>query len=535
MRCTRLAFLFAMLCVWPAAAVARDAASSNGVYLINIRIVGDGVEISGTWRRPRETMEARSLQFLLSPLVTQPEIIVRCGRRDVALTALDHVEDGGDLRWTAEFDRPCPAGRQISVQFSYDIAHAAAPQLRTGARQGFAGGLGEVWYPQINYAWRETGRVAIETPAELAAIATGAPRRTRRIGEFMRSEFIVTTPAKFAFAYGRYRVLDVDGVVPVRVMSLSEAVDAEAIRQHVAQVIEPLTDAFGSPPFGALAVVEVDFRSMVLGTSEAGMLFVDSSEMAAEQADVTYWAHELAHQWWGVSLRAAPRSPGATLLSEGLAQYAALMALETAMGEEAAAAYRRANARHSIASYIAATAQTPDTLSLATALPANQDETIQLHRLATSKGAMALDYFARIVGRERFHRILRSFFRAHQGGTVAWRDLEHEIEPAFGGDTRTFFEQWLHRPGLPHLDVAWVPTSNGVHLHIHQISQTYTIELPVLVQTQAGVVLHRLNLRDSDENFELDTGGARVMGVVIDPAASIPMLPPVVHAPERNP
>lgn len=531
MRCTRFVLTLALLWMWPAAAPAREHRALNGFYDIHIRVAGDGVEISGAWRRPPENVGTRSLQFLLTPLVARPHISLRCGRSPIAISSLSHAVDGGDFRWTAEFDRPCPAGRRISMHFSYAIANAAAPQLRTSSQQGFAGGSGELWYPQTNYSWRETGRVAIDTPVELAAIAAGAPRHSRNLRNRTISTFTVGAPAKFAFAYGRYRVATVaGGGIPVRVMNLTGRVDPEDVAERVAEATAPLAEAFGPPPFGALAVVEVDFHSLVLGTSEAAMLFVDSSEMAAEQADMAYWAHELAHQWWGVSLRAAPRTPGAMLLTEGLAQYAALMSLESALGVESAAIYRRANARHSIASYTTALEQAPDAMSLATALPTNQEETIQLHRLATSKGALAIDYFARAVGRERFHRTLRAFYREHQGGAASWQDLEQELQRVFGEDARTFLEQWLHRPGLPQLDLAWAPTPNGIHVHVRQTAQAYTLELPVLVVTQAGAVQHRLHLRNRAQDFDLDSGGAPVIGIIVDPAASVPMAPAVVRA-----
>jgi hypothetical protein len=493
----------------------------NGAYQIEIRVGDAGVEVSGDWRAPPVAQDTAAFEFLLSPLIERPRLSVRCDGEAIGVGEMGAVEEGGDNRWTVELARTCPAGRPIDIRFSYALTDAVAPQLRASATEGFAGGFGELWYPQRSFAGRDTGRIVIDAPAAMQAVATGSLVSTRARGRRLRREFNVRTPAKLAFAYGPYLILDVAGDFPVRVMSRSEGIDAEAIRDRLGAIVGPLTTAFGPPPQNGMTVVEIDFRSQVLGSSEYGMLFVDTAEMQARQQDFAYWAHELAHQWWGVTLRPVSRSPGSAMLTEGLAQYGALVALEAAEAAASASSYRRSGARHSVAAYAEFVAQRPDDIALADFLPGDQSETVFAHRLAASKGALVLDLFAREFGRERFHVTLRSFLEEHNGGSATWAQLEERLVADFGSAARNFLDQWLHRPGLPQLDITWEQTRGGVTIQVRQISASYRLNLPVVLRTVAGAETHTLAVTQSEERFLLSS--PQVIALAVDPDATIPM------------
>jgi ABC-2 type transport system permease protein len=70
--------------------------------------------------------------------------------------------------------------------------------------------------------------------------------------------------------------------------------------------------------------------------------FVYRKEEGDDKIDFAYFvtAHELAHQWWGHQL-VGGNGQGATLFSEGLAEYSALTAMEKRFGREAAQKFLR--------------------------------------------------------------------------------------------------------------------------------------------------------------------------------------------------
>lgn len=405
-------------------------------YDLDVRVEPKRSEMSvqGRWRRPVQNVAIQRWSFRLSPLMRDFRIDwMRCGIQPLSIVALASRPDGGDTVWEASADKACPAGRRLEMAFRYRSNGKAAPQLRIGADDGFAGGGGELWYPQNAYADRETARISLDIPAGTTGIATGTLTNRRSAGARTRLNFTAAEPAKFAFAYGRYNEVALTAPFPVRVLSTGSPEEARRTAEQLSKVVAPLIEAFGPPPFRELTLVEVDFRSRVLGTSEFGMIFADRSKMRSA-FDLIYWAHEFGHQWWGVSIRTASGSPGATLFTEGLAQYGALYALARAEGEAAAAAYkadgREGDADQSLAGYRKLIAAGQDRPLVVWAK--GQDEILLLHRLARSKGASALDVLAREIGRERFHAVLRKFAARHRGAVTSWSTVEADLSAAIG-------------------------------------------------------------------------------------------------------
>ncbi|HWA33371.1 MAG TPA: M1 family aminopeptidase [Cyclobacteriaceae bacterium] len=73
-----------------------------------------------------------------------------------------------------------------------------------------------------------------------------------------------------------------------------------------------------------------------------GLGFIMKIDDPKKDLDMVYYltAHEVAHQWWGHQVMEAD-APGGSLLSEGLAQYSALMVLKHASSEAAVQQYLR--------------------------------------------------------------------------------------------------------------------------------------------------------------------------------------------------
>ncbi|HWT13828.1 MAG TPA: hypothetical protein VN231_13830, partial [Allosphingosinicella sp.] len=310
-------------------------------YAIELRSNEGGLDVRGSAVFPPLESDTGSFAILLSPLARDPRWSFRCNGRRLNIPASSNSEEGGDRRWILRLRQTCPAGSVAMIGFRYRLeAGTAAPQLRVAAESGFAGGGGELWYPQRSFAERQRGRIVLDLPAGLAAIATGALQRQDRTGGRQRFLFETSGPAKLAFAYGPYSEARIGSPSPLTILSTGTPEQAADLARNLAPRIDALERAFGPAPFRSLALVEIDFQSRVLGTSEYGMIFSDPSKMRGA-FDGPYWAHEFGHQWWGVGIRPVSASPGAALLTEGLSQFGALLALEAVDGAAAAADYRR--------------------------------------------------------------------------------------------------------------------------------------------------------------------------------------------------
>lgn len=445
----RMKFLAPVLIVLSSASVAADEPGSHYQLAVVIDAEADVARISGEWRLPPRKEASQTLVFLLSPLASDPVLKVNCGSAEMPIAGIQHADEGGDRRWSLLMDAACPPEGPLELSFQYQYDATAAPQLRITRGEGFAGGGGQLWYPQESFAERETAVITMDTPAGIESVATGDFLDERHEGDRTLARYELRTPGKLAFAYGQYRIV-VRGEIAV--MQLARSLDAsiEPVAEAAAKSLDVLAEAFGRLPYRDLRIVEVDFQSQAPGSSELGMLFVDPAQMREAENKLPYWAHELAHQWWGVSVRPFGSSPGAAMLTEGMAQYGALLALERVEGAKSAAEYRRAgrddDIAQSLAGYRALVADRSDR-PIADFEPQDQAEVLLANRLATSKGAIAMDGFAERFGRAEFHAALRAFLERHRGGKTSWTELEADLVRIFGPEAEKYLETWFHQPG----------------------------------------------------------------------------------------
>ena len=87
--------------------------------------------------------------------------------------------------------------------------------------------------------------------------------------------------------------------------------------------------------------------------------------------------------------------------------------------------------------------------------PKVADPAAKLSAFSYQKGAWVLHMLRRKLGDEAFFRALRRYYQDHAGATATTDDLRHALEAESGLDLGAFFRQWLFRPGLPELSVAW--------------------------------------------------------------------------------
>ncbi len=196
-------------------------------------------------------------------------------------------------------------------------------------------------------------RLKISLPAALSCLATGQLRSWREMGE--RSEFIFESAGSKGVSLvcgGFKKVGSIPGPLPIQVfgnpkLRLKESLSVEAIRGYV---------DFLLGRFGPLEVSELnlllrrwqDFGGwsqqgfVVLNLMETQILDDDVSMLRRlrSESPVVFGdvnrdnlVHELAHQWWGGMV--SWRSYQDQWLTEGLAQFANLLYLESTLGESA--------------------------------------------------------------------------------------------------------------------------------------------------------------------------------------------------------
>ncbi|GGB91042.1 ABC transporter permease/M1 family aminopeptidase [Pseudoduganella buxea] len=137
--------------------------------------------------------------------------------------------------------------------------------------------------------------------------------------------------------------------------------------------------------------------------SESMGFIAKVDEKNPKDIDYPYYvtAHEVAHQWWGHQL-VGGNTRGATVLSETLAEYSALMVMKKAFGRER----MRRFLRYDLDMYLHGRAmETRRELPLAD----NEDQGYIHYR----KGSLAMYQLQDIVGEERINTLLRSLLQQY--------------------------------------------------------------------------------------------------------------------------
>jgi len=465
---------------------------------------------------PAASEERNRIEFYLSPKMGPPEVKMLKPSTSAPITLLSNKEEGGDTKWVFRTENAIPAGQAVLLQFSYHSENKTAPQFNISPEGSFAGGGGELWYPQIAFKNRETGILRFQVPAGNTVIASGVLRSTevqKARGEFV---FSVMQPSKFAFASGRYSMVSRKGRVPFNLYLLRPRSQSKSILDGAARALDFLTGLFGSFPYREFSFVEVKFPTIVRGTGEYGFIFANSPEL--DNFDLSYWAHEIGHQWWGNIVRSRPGTPGQMMLSEGITQFGSLVAVEAVEGKEAAARFRRNGYRsggQAAASYFQLVRSGID-FPPAAHIPRDQNETLAMHRIANTKGFILLDMLSRRIGRQRFAAILKQFIRGKKAQLTSWKEFQQAVEAGAGQDIRWFFEQWFERAGAPGYQLNWKQEGKILHLEISQPAPHFRTMLEVNIIGSGRRHLRTVEVLDGQSEFKWRMP-FKVESVTLDP------------------
>ncbi len=373
------------------------------------------------------------------------------------------------------------------------------------------------WFPSQDHP-SDKAEVSfqVEAPAGFSVIANGVRRRvdtlstgrtrwTYRLDVPIPVYTMVVGAARFArtpLGRAACEVRCVDLAVWTYPADSAWAVDGPFRR--AGEIVAYFSSLVGPFPYPDLAHVE---SSTIFGGMEnSTAIFYDENAYRRHALREAIVAHETAHQWFGDAV--TERSWDHLWLSEGFASYFAALwaehlggdsALQAAMRGEAAGIFR----------------------SNATERPV-VDTAANLMRLLNTnnynKGAWVLHSLRGILGDSAFFRGLRLYYQTFRDSTALSRDFAHVMESASGKDLGWYFQQALHQPGYPRLQVDWSYRDGAVDLEIRQVQKPAwgTYRLPGL-ELLVGDQLLRLDVDSAVSQARFTGFPAAPDSLTVDP------------------
>jgi aminopeptidase N len=212
---------------------------------------------------------------------------------------------------------------------------------------------------------------------------------------------------------------------------------------RAAEMVSWMSRVIGPYPYEKLAHVQSTTRYG--GMENASAIFYADAIYRRRAMGEGLIAHETAHQWFGdaVTTREWPH----VWLSEGFATYFAALWTEHAHGDSA---FRTDMQQTRAAVLGMAMANTVPVVNTRLESASNV-----LNGLVYQKAGFVLHMLRREVGDSAFFRGTRAYYLKHRHGTALTDDYRREVEAAAGRPLAWFFDQWLHRPGVAELELAW--------------------------------------------------------------------------------
>jgi aminopeptidase N len=383
----------------------------------------------------------------------------------------------------------------IRIDYTADAENHGFYSYTMSARTDWAAG----WFPCHDLPWDKAAydlHIRVPVGVEVASIGllegrevsgdglwetfhwkTDLPVATHLVGVMMSSYY--TTWSDW------YTTTEDDSIEIMYYVFRRDVTEAKDDFIHIIDAMEFYSTLFGPYPFEkyGMAVVEpLYFGGMEYQT----MSMINSSWITGIRAAESGMVHELAHQWWGdaVSFDDWP----SIWLSEGFAEYAAVMFLEQQYGFELFQAYMAAKRDKYLDQ-----AQTND-YSIYDPYLGDYSHIAIVYK----KGAWVLHMLRHMVGDETLNLIFQQYFETYRYRNATIPDFQEVAETVSGMDLDWFFDEWLYDFGYPRIHYSYETTDSAVYGYATNLTL-------VQVQNNGPVFTMPLDVRLAGGGSYLDT------------------------------
>lgn len=324
------------------------------------------------------------------------------------------------------------------------------------------------WYPRLALPDTGTYDVTVWWPRAFDLAAPGDEVARGEEGDLRwERRRLDAVSTGFSFQLGHFNEVRTEaGKVPVTLLFDREGWRmGEDVRDEVTAAIRDavtyFSGSFGTFPFPRLTVVTAPLDLsyslpgfITLGTPQLDEYGIWGLLLGLEDRRSVI-AHEVAHQWWGNSVRW--RTYRDKWLSEALATYASVLFARNKVDKKDRILV---GATHGWEGVL--TAETEDGRPLESLGPVvlgvrlYSDKSSEAHdAIVYKKGAVILDMLARNFGEELFVRLLEAAFFRSKGQEISTDELFAQLQEMSGQDLSGFTSQYVYGTGLPELHYSY--------------------------------------------------------------------------------
>ncbi|MBN2408730.1 MAG: hypothetical protein JXE07_03250, partial [Candidatus Aminicenantes bacterium] len=407
-----------------------------------------------------------------------------------------------------------------------------------------------LWYPAPLVEDYFTARLKIIVPEDYSAIANGRLIEHGVLNSFQRvteidkigslfSTFETLRPLKYlSFIVGKLNLIrQLDGEPSLSSYSEPQVRSPKKdFLEEAEGILRCYESRFGSFPFESLRVVQ---RLWMTAGGHSPASFIVLNEFPrvsrldtgvrgrligrpSSPVDLTskwkeyFIAHEIAHQWWGQGV--TPARYRDQWLSEGLAQFAAVLYIQEKYGDGALADILKKFSQWTEKK----TKWGP--ITLGSRLSYTDFEAYQA--IVYDKTVLVLNMLRDLMGDDVLFTGLREFFAAHKYSAASTGQFRSMMEKVSGLDLDEFFRLWFDSHVLPetrvHLSQIKNETGHFLQVEVSQLLDAFVFPLWVAWEEEGGTVRReKLIIDKKSQAFNLPLRG-RARRITVNPDKAVP-------------
>ena len=401
------------------------------------------------------------------------------------------------------FDHRYELGQPLSLRFYYhgNIADMNVNELYVQP--------GADWYPVYGYHIQTTFDLKLTTPKSCDIVASAKQLDAKQSGDKRITQWQQTRPSTgVTFSLARRGTYDFreDAAPPVEVHysrsmhnTLADALSSQFLLVDTNLVTQTATDVLNSARvcsyyFGPCIQPKLDVVETLRPGYEVfpGLIELqyDSWSDFEEFPDARLQrAFEVARQWWGNAVTGA--TPYDRWLSEGFAEYSALMYLQQVTDNETFAARLDQYRDQIFAAEI-------EPLALMAGSAAN-DRQLSEGLIMSRKGAFVLHMLRNLLldpntmSEDRFLAMMREWYSTGKNRPITTLDFKLLVEKYAGIDMDWFFDEWVYSFSLPTYRFSYTTQRDDqgrsiVTCHIEQqgVPADFKMYIPLEIQFASG-------------------------------------------------